>query len=173
MTDFLLRPWREADAASLAHCANDPGIAANLRDVFPSPYTRLDADFFIRDCLAREGEGQLCRAIEIGGAAVGSIGVFQGADVYRRSAEIGYWLGRDYWGQGVMTEAVRRMCREAFAAWDIVRIHAEVFAPNLASQAVLEKAGFIFEGTKRSSVYKGGQVLDSRVYALLREEAKS
>lgn len=172
MTEFLLRPWRETDAASLARCADDPGVAANLRDAFPQPYTLEDADFFIQDCLVREGRGQLCRAIEIGGEAVGSIGVYQGADVYRKSAEIGYWLGRDYWGQGVMTEAVGRMCREAFAAWDIVRIHAEVFAPNAGSRRVLEKAGFSLEGTRRAAVYKNGQVLDACVYALLREEIK-
>ena len=170
MTDFLLRPWREADAASLARYADDPGIAANLRDLFPSPYTRADADSFIQDCLTREEKGQLCRAIDISGEAVGSIGVFQGTDVYRKSAEIGYWLGRPFWGQGIMTEAVRRMCREAFAAWDILRIHAEVFAPNTASRRVLEKAGFVLEGAKRASVYKGGQVLDTCVYALVKEE---
>lgn len=170
MIEFVLRPWEEADAASLARWADDPAVAANLRDVFPSPYTRADAEWFIRDCMAREGDGQLCRAIVAGGEAVGSIGVFRGADVYRKSAEIGYWLGRDFWGRGWMTAAVKRMCREAFDTWDIVRIHAEVFAPNRASQAVLEKAGFSLEGTRRNSVYKGGRVLDSRVYALLKEE---
>lgn len=170
MTDFALRPWEEADAASLVRCADDPGIAANLRDVFPSPYGLPDAEWFIRDCMAREGTGQLCRAIVVGGEAVGSISVLRGADVYRKSAEIGYWLGRDFWGQGLTTEAVKRMCREAFDAWDIVRIHAEVFAPNAASRRVLEKAGFSLEGTRRAAVYKNGQVLDACVYALLREE---
>lgn len=170
MTDFLLRPWRESDAASLARYANDPAIAANLRDVFPCPYTRVDADWFIQDCLTRVG--QMCRAIVISGEAIGSISISRGTDVYRKSAEIGYWLGRPFWGQGIMTEAVRRMCREVFAAWDIVRIHAEVFAPNGGSRRVLEKAGFVFEGTKRASVYKDGQILDSCVYALLKEEAE-
>jgi ribosomal-protein-alanine N-acetyltransferase len=69
-----------------------------------------------------------------------------------------------------MTAAVRRICREAFAVWDILRIQAEVFAPNAGSRRVLEKAGFTLEGTKRRGVYKNGQVLDACVYALLKEE---
>ena len=170
MTDFALRPWEEADAASLARWADDPGIAAHLRDVFPSPYMESDAAWFIRDCMAREGRNQMCRAVVVDGVAVGCVTVTRGSDVYRKSAELGYWLGRDFRGRGFMTEAVGGLCREAFAAWDIVRIQAEVFAPNAASRRVLEKAGFTPEGTKRAAVYKNGQVLDACVYALLREE---
>jgi len=97
--------------------------------------------------------------------------VFLGSDVYRRSAELGYWLGEPFWGRGIMTAAVETMCREGFAAWDIVRIHAEAFARNAASRRVLEKAGFALEGTLRRSVYKNGEMLDSCIYALVREEA--
>ncbi|MEI3305207.1 MAG: hypothetical protein V8R40_03770 [Dysosmobacter sp.] len=78
MTAFCLRPWQETDAVSLVRYADDPGIAANLRDVFPSPYTRPDADNFIRDCLEREGRDQLSRAVVIGGQAVGCITVTRG-----------------------------------------------------------------------------------------------
>lgn len=170
MRDFLLRPWEKADAASLARCADDPSVAAELRDAFPSPYSRADAEWFIRDCAVREGEEQLCRAIVVDGRAVGCVSVLRGADVYRRSAELGYWLGRDFRGQGIMTEAVKRMCREAFGVWNIVRIQAEVFGSNLASCRVLEKAGFLREGTKRAGVYKGGRILDSCIYALVKEE---
>ena len=171
MTAFCLRPWQETDAVSLVRYADDPGIAANLRDVFPSPYTRLDADNFIRDCLEREGRDQLSRAVVIGGQAVGCITVTRGQDVYCRNGELGYWLGEPFWGRGIMTAAVETMCREGFAAWDIVRIHAEAFARNAASRRVLEKAGFALEGTLRRSVYKNGEMLDSCIYALVREEA--
>ena len=170
VTDFLLRPWAAADAGSLVRLADDPGIAAHLRDVFPSPYTMADAAWFLQDCMAREGRDQLCRAVVVAGEAVGCVTVTRGTDVYCKCAELGYWLGRDYWGQGFMTEAVRRICREAFAVWDILRIQAEVFAPNAGSRRVLEKAGFTLEGTKRRGVYKNGQVLDACVYALLKEE---
>lgn len=171
--DFLLRPWRAEDAAAILSHANDPGVAANLRDVFPSPYTLADGEWFVRDCMEKEGRGRLCRCIVIGGKAAGSIGLFLGNDVYRKSAELGYWLGRSFWGRGIMTAAVRALCEEGFRTWDIFRIYAEPFASNAGSRRVLEKAGFTLEGTLRSSVFKNGMLLDSCIYGRLRKEASS
>ena len=168
--NFTLRPWQMTDASVIAPYADDPLVAQNLRDVFPNPYTVADAEEFIRSCMEREGQGQMCRAIVADGKAVGSISLVLGSDVYRRSAELGYWLGRPYWGRGVITGAVKAICREGFAAWDIARIYAEPYDRNLGSRRVLEKAGFTLEGTLRSSVWKQGQLLDSRIYSLLREE---
>ena len=76
MTDFTLRPWREADAASIARYADNAKIAANLRDVFPCPYAPQDAATFVESCIRQEGRGQMCRAIEVDGEAAGSIGLF-------------------------------------------------------------------------------------------------
>lgn len=167
MKDFILRPWKPEDALSLARFADDPRIAENLRDAFPNPYGLGDAREFIASCLANEGKGQLSRAIEIDGGAAGSVGVFVGADVYRRSAELGCWLAEDYWGRGVMTRAVRQICREAFERFDIVRIYAEPFERNAGSRRVLEKAGFTLEGTMRSGVFKNGAVQSYCMYSLL------
>lgn len=69
MTDFTLRPWREADAASIARYADNAKIAANLRDVFPCPYAPQDAATFVESCIRQEGRGQMCRAIEVYGEA--------------------------------------------------------------------------------------------------------
>ncbi len=167
---FTLRPWRPEDAAAIVPYADDPLVAENLRDVFPNPYRLQDAEAYVRCCVEQEGQGQLCRAIVIDGSPCGSIGLFRGTDVCRKSAELGYWLGRPYWGRGVITGAVKAICREGFAAWDIARIYAEPYDRNLGSRRVLEKAGFTLEGTLRSSVWKQGQLLDSRIYSLLREE---
>jgi ribosomal-protein-alanine N-acetyltransferase len=101
---------------------------------------------------------------------VGSIGVFVKDDVYRKSAEIGYWLGEPYWGRGIMTDAIRQMCRMAFERFDIVRIFAEPFAYNAGSMRALEKAGFTLEGVHRMSVFKNGQFYDSCTYALLLDD---
>lgn len=169
--DFTLRPWRADDAASIVPYADDPGVAANLRDIFPNPYTLADAEAYVRACVEREGLGQLCRAVIVDGRAVGSIGLFLGNDVYRKSAELGYWLGRPFWRRGIMTAAVRQICGEGFGAWDIVRIYAKPYAVNAASRGVLEKAGFVLEGVLRNSVYKNGRLLDSCIYARLREES--
>lgn len=168
--DFILRPWRREDAAGMAALADNPRIACWLRDVFPNPYTEQDALGYIESCIAGEGK-QLCRAIEINGRAAGSVGVFPGTDVYRRSGELGYWLAEEYWGSGVMTEAVRRITAEAFPRFDLLRIFAEPYAENKGSRRVLEKAGFTLEGVMRQGLQKNGRVMDYCMYALLREDA--
>lgn len=170
MTNVTLRPWKKEDAEALAMMANNPNIARNLRDVFPHPYSVENARWFVEDCQQKEGQGQLCRAVIVDGKVAGCISVMQGQDVERRSAELGYWLGEAYWGQGVMTWAVKALCQEAFATMGIVRIFAEPFAPNLGSRKVLEKTGFILEGIKRKSICKEGEMMDSCLYALLKEE---
>ena len=170
MLSFTLRPWQPGDAEAVAAAANDPQIAANLRNVFPHPYTLADAQWYVNDCIAQGEARQLTRAIVIDGKAAGSIGVFVKDDVYEKSAELGYWLARDHWGRGVMTEAVRQLGREAFRRFDVLRIYAEPFADNQGSRRVLEKAGFTCEGTMRNGVYKNGRVHSYCMYALLREE---
>ena len=148
--DILLRPWRETDAAACAALADDEGVAANLRDVFPYPYTEQDARGFIALCLAADLDKALYCAVEVDGAFAGSISLTRGGDIARKSA------------------AVRHMCAQGFAQWDIVRIFAEPFSCNRASCRVLEKDGFAHEGTKRLSVYKRGALLGSEMYALIK-----
>lgn len=104
------------------------------------------------------------------GKAVGSIGVFVMDDVYEKSAELGYWLAEEYWGKGIMTEAVKNICREAYDKFDIVRIFAEPFEHNKASRKVLEKAGFTCEGIMRDGVFKNGKVYSYYMYSLLKTE---
>ena len=164
---FILRKWKESDAESIAQNANNEKIAGNLRNVFPYPYTIEDAKSFIDMCINTDESKNLLYAIEINGKAVGSIGVFVKDDVYCRSGEIGYWLGEDYWGKGIMSEAIRRTCTEAFKRFDIIRIYAEPYAYNTGSRKALEKAGFSLEGVLKSSVYKNGIVFDSCVYAII------
>jgi len=166
--DFELRRWKVEDAPDVALYANNEKIAKNLRDAFPYPYTLGDAEAYVGSCVNETEELKLCRAIEADGHAIGSIGVFLDGDVYRKSAELGYWLAEDYWGRGIMTQAAKRICSEAFARYDIVRIYAEPFAYNTASRKVLENAGFTLEGVMRSGVYKRGELCDYCMYALLR-----
>lgn len=166
--DFKLEPWRPALAQSLAAAANDQDIAAYLRDAFPHPYTPADAEAFIAQCVQSGDASGLFRAITLGDEAVGSISVIPGSDVYRRSAELGYFLAKPWWGQGLMTWAVQRITAEAFSRYDICRIYAEPFAHNFGSRRVLEKTGFALEGTLYRSVCKNGQMYDSCIYALTR-----
>lgn len=166
--DFILRPWRREDAADVAKYADNEKIARNLRDAFPHPYTLTDAQAFVNSCVEGDEDRQLCRTIEIDGHAVGSISLCLGSDVYSRTVELGYWLAEEYWGRGIMTEAVKQMCEEGTEHWDdLVRIYAEPFAHNTSSRRVLEKAGFTLEGVMRCGVCKRGRIFDYCMYALL------
>ncbi|MDL2273126.1 GNAT family N-acetyltransferase [Oscillospiraceae bacterium OttesenSCG-928-G22] len=169
--EFTLRTYRESDARAIQYYANNRDIAKYLRDVFPYPYALEHAEAYIASVLAEEGNGtSFVQAIDVGGEAVGSIGIFLKDDVYRRSAELGYWLGEPFWGKGIMTSAVRQICREGFLRFDIVRIFAEPYAQNAGSRRVLENAGFALEGVLKKSVYKFGTFFDSCVYALVKED---
>ena len=103
--------------------------------------------------------------VQIGGAAVGGIGVHPGKDVYRYTATVGYWLGEQFWGRGIMTEAATAVTDFCFDNFPLRRISAEVFPNNPASARVLQKAGFAFEGRLKNNVVKGGNLLDSLLYA--------
>src|SRR5258707_14200094 len=107
--------------------------------------------------------------IEIDGVAVGGIGVHPGEDVHRHTATVGYWLGEEFWGRGIMTEAVPAVIDFCFENFPLRRISAEVFANNPASARVLEKAGFAFEGCLKNDVLKDGKLLDSLLYARTKE----
>lgn len=170
MTDFILRKWRMEDAKDVAEGANNPKIAANLRNAFPNPYTLADAEWFMNDCIEKEGKSQIARAIEADGKVIGSIAIIFGSDVYEKSAELGYWLAEDYWRQGITSRAVRMLCREVFDSFDIVRIFAEPYEQNAGSRGVLEKAGFTLEGVMRNGVYKNGEVFSYCMYSILKEE---
>ena len=101
--------------------------------------------------------------------AVGSIGAFRQGNIHYRTAEIGYYLAEEYWGKGIMTEAVRLLCENVFEKTDIIRIYAEPFAYNIGSRRVLEKAGFQFEGIMKCNAMKNGQILDMARYGITRQ----
>lgn len=165
--EFKLEQWTEQWIPSIAKYADNEKIAGRLRDAFPYPYTEEDAEWFVRDCMEKEGKTQFARAIIVDNEAVGSIAVMLKDDVYRKSAELGYWLGEPFWRKGIMTRAVQKMCEEAFRRYSIVRIYAEPFSTNLASRGVLEKAGFELEGIKKKSIFKNGCIQDSFMYSMI------
>jgi len=164
---FVLRDWREEDAGAIALHANDPLVARSLGDRFPHPYTFDDAAWFILRAL--RGEGERTWAIEVNGEAAGSIGVNPGEGVERHSAELGYWLARAYWGEGIATAAVRALVPHAMRELRLYRLQARVFADNPASMKVLERAGFAHEAVLRRLVVKDDRLLDMHVYAITRE----
>jgi RimJ/RimL family protein N-acetyltransferase len=79
---------------------------------------------------------------------------------------MGYWLAEEYWGLGIMTEAVKQTIEHSFKSFDITRIFARPFSTNLASQRVLEKAGMKLEARFEKTLFKNGQFLDELVYSI-------
>ena len=164
---WKIRSWSLADRTSLVKYADNRNIWRNLRDSFPHPYTQPDADQYLHIVLNQNRESHF--AIASAEEAIGGVGLILQAGVSAKSAEIGYWLGEPFWGQGIATVALRAMAEFGFAHFDIVRIYAEVFEWNPASMRVLEKAGFQREGRMRKSVFKDSQLIDKVIYALIRD----
>lgn len=165
----VVREWQAADAESLALQANDRRVWLGLRDAFPHPYGIEDARRFIER--ARQMSPRTWFAIEAVGRVAGGIGYTEHPDVERIGAEVGYWLGCEFWGQGIATAALRLVTAHAFRVnAELRRLYAVPYSSNPASARVLAKAGYRREGTLRQSAIKDGQVLDQWMYAILRDE---
>lgn len=165
-----IRKWELSDAADLAAVISNKKVQDNLRDGLPYPYTQADGKEYISAMLSAKEDETFAFAIVADGKVIGSIGCFRQGNIHRQTAELGYYIAEEYWGRGIMTEAVMQICQYVFGRSDILRIYAEPFARNAASCRVLEKAGFQYEGTLRSNAVKNGEVVDMRMYSLLKTE---
>lgn len=162
-----IRSFCPDDAAALTKYANNRNVWINLSDRQPFPYRREDAEAWIQETMQREPETIF--AIASATEAIGGIGLELQSDVYRRSAEVGYWLAEPFWGRGIATGVLQALTKYAFSEFDLMRIYAYVYEWNPASARVLEKAGFGYEGRLRKSVTKDGRTIDQLLYALVRE----
>jgi len=160
-----IRKWRIEDANNLAEALNNRKILDNLRDGLPYPYTEDNAKEYISAMLDADKDTTYAFAIAVDDKAVGSIGVFRKDNIHYKTAEMGYYVAESYWGQGIGTSAVKQICKYIFENTDIIRIFAEPFAYNLGSCRILEKSGFVYEGTLRKNAVKNGVVLDMKVYS--------
>lgn len=168
--NFKIRRWELSDARDLATALSNKKIQDNLRDGLPYPYTEQDGKEYISAMLAANESDTFAFAITVNGKAIGSIGAFRQTNIHNKTAELGYYIAEEYWGKGIMTEAVKQLCDYVFSHTDIIRIYAEPFACNIGSCRVLEKAGFQYEGTLRSNAFKNGNVLDMKMYSKLKTE---
>ncbi len=165
MSKIVLRPWQKEDAQALAAIANNRKVWDNVRDFFPTPYTVLDAEQWLDSI--RKTRPFLNFAILYQGRIAGNIGIVPKEDVYRMSVEIGYFIGEEFWGKGIATEATRLLVEYIEQEFNVVRIYAEVFETNKASMRVLQKCGFYLEGIRRKAVIKNGEIMDDYVWVKL------
>ena len=165
-----LKKWDISDAKDLAEVLSNKKIHDNLRDGLPYPYTEHDGREFITSVLASDENEMFSFAIMAAQKVIGSITAVRQGNIHRQTAELGYYIAEEYWGRGIMAEAVRQFCEHVFETSDIIRIFAEPFSYNTASRRVLEKNGFRLEGTMRQNACKNGRLQDMELYALLKEE---
>ena len=158
-----IRPWELTDAESLQRHANNREVSRQLRDRFPFPYELDQAKQFVG--WITKQQAPTVWAIDVKREAVGGIGIELHSDVERVSAEIGYWLGQEYWNRGIATDALRAVTVEAFKRFQITRLYALPFADHAASVRVLEKAGYVREGHLRQSAIKHGKIRDQLMFA--------
>ena len=169
MDGVQLRRLSKSDATQIAKLANNKKIWDNLRDYIPYPYSEEDALFFI-GLTEKEFPEQTFGIIEENGDLCGVIGLVKQSDVYQLTAEIGYWLGEEFWGKGIMTEAVRLITQYGFEKLRIERIYTGVFSFNIGSIKVLEKSGYNKEGIFKNAILKNGAICDEHRYAILKSE---
>ena len=167
MGKIELRKWTVNDKESLMAICN-AADRSYLTGRLPFPYTEADADWWLKMVEGHDGKDGIFRSVSVDGMIVGNISVEQKSDVYGKDAEIGYLLITEKWSQGIMTEAVGQICDIAFSSLDIIRITGLVYEPSSGSRRVLEKNGFLLEGTMKNAVVKEGRVYDLCVYGKLK-----
>lgn len=166
MEKITLRRLESSDKTKMAQLANNKKIWDNVRDGFGHPYTEKNAEEFIQ----RQAKSDMEKVfvIDCNGELCGLVGLIFQKDVYRKSAEIGYWVGEPFWGEGIATQAVGLLVGLAFKELALVRLYAGVFEYNVGSMRVLEKKGFVKEGISKKAVFKNGKFWDEHRYALVR-----
>jgi ribosomal-protein-alanine N-acetyltransferase len=168
---LLLRKMRLDDAEAMFAYASDPAVARYV--LWDTHHSIEDSESFLR--LAIEGYergdfGGWGVVLKDSGAFIGTCGLDAGYAPEHARAELGYVLSREYWGKGLMPEAVRAIIAFGFARADLNRIEARCIAANLASARVMEKAGMTYEGTLREREFIKGAYRDMKLYSILRRE---
>lgn len=159
-----LRAPEEEDLARINELLWDPDVTQNLSAAWPEPVAGT------RDWVRRSRErGDHTFVIEtLAGELIGGCGLDSPGP--GRSAELGIWLAKAYWGQGYGTDAVRTLCRFGFREMNLARIELHVHETNPRGVRAYEKAGFRKEGKLRSDAFVGGRRVDALIMGLLAGE---
>ncbi len=158
-----LRDFTLSDADRLADLANNENVSRYMIYTFPYPYTKADAEWWIK--IGSKANNSITKVVQYEGAFVGTVGITPQTGWKAHSAEIGYWIGEEFWDKGLATEALKVMSEFAFLAMNYKKLFATVLGPNKASMRVLEKCGYGLEGVLKRDVVKGGDYFDGYYYA--------
>ena len=159
-----LREFKAQDAPFIISTLNDEQVTRYLSSKIPFPYTQADANWWIN----QGSKNGIIKAIEVNGVFAGCIGITPGEFEYSHSGEIGYWLNKAYWGQGIITRAIELLCNETFANSNLNRIFGAVFAGNNGSMKALTKSGFEQEAVLKQAIYKNGDFYNNHIFSKLK-----
>ncbi len=175
---LILRDLKRSDAKDLQRHANNIHVAKNI-PAFPYPYTKKDATKFINHCMKESKKKpranyEFCVNLKSKGKLIGMISITK-VDRFQRTCTIGYWLGEEYWRQGIASEALKKMMEFAFVKLKLRRINIEAFGDNKSSNGLIKKMGFVYEGTLRKKLRDKAtkKIHDEVKYGMLREEWKA
>jgi RimJ/RimL family protein N-acetyltransferase len=169
-TRLVLRPFTPADAPAVQALAGSREVAYSTLNI-PHPYPDGAAEAWIASLPEAYERGEAAVfgvALQEGGELVGTCGLR--LELPHSRAEIGYWIGHDYWGRGIASEAAAAAVEFAFGRLGLHRVYAHHYTRNPASGVVLRKLGMRHEGTCRAHVLKWGKFEDIELYGLLRED---
>jgi RimJ/RimL family protein N-acetyltransferase len=139
-------------------------VVRYLSSKIPTPYTLEDAQWWV----STGSKIGIVKAIDFNGSLVGCIGAEQGEFEYQRSAEVGYWIAKEYWRKGIATHVINEIISLVFKTTDIVRLFASVFSLNTASMNVLVKCGFELESVQQKAIYKNDEFYNNHLFSILK-----
>ncbi|QDT63033.1 GNAT family N-acetyltransferase [Calycomorphotria hydatis] len=167
---LLLRPPQPGDAPAIHRLASDRDVASTTARI-PHPYEPGMAEEWIQETATQVDQGKAASFVitqAVDQSLVGTIGLTINAEHER--AELGYWIGKPYWGKGYATEAARAVIGYGFQTLRLYRIHAHHMTTNPASGRVLEKCGMTHEGKLRQFFKKWDVIYDIELWAVLQSE---
>lgn len=169
---LILRPFTLADAPDVQRLAGERDIAAVTQNI-PHPYKDGMAEQWIatHSSALQNGTGiTFAIVLRENDLLCGAIGL--GINKANNNAELGYWIGKPYWGRGYCTDAARSLLQYGFETFELHRIHSGHFSHNPASGRVMQKIGMKYEGCRRQYVFKWGNYVDLELYGILKSEWK-
>ncbi len=159
-----LRKFEQKDEALLVSYLNDQDLMYFLSARIPQPYTYESANWWINT----GSKIGVVYAIINDGVLVGSLGAIPGEFEKQRTAEIGYWVARSYWGKGLASAALNKFTHLLFENTHFIRLYASVIEGNLASARVLEKCGYKLDAVLEKAIYKNDVIFNELHYSKIR-----
>lgn len=159
-----LRKFEARDEELLVSYLNDRELTHFLSSRIPQPYTHDSASWWVK---TGSTIGTVY-AIIYNGVLVGSISAIPGEFEKQRTAEIGYWVARPYWGKGIASSALAEFTQRVFESTNLIRLYASVFEANVASARVLSKCGYKLDAVLQSAIYKNDSVFNELHFSHIR-----